>query len=609
MKLFNFKNIWLYLFGALLLIHLVTNLWWIVLNSGPIPWDSANHTYHTIKIAERLRELNLIAVLKTSNYYPLFVYLVSAIPTLIFGEQIKLLQSLGTLYFLLTLGAVFYYVKLLTNSDRIAFFSGCFFSFSAVIYNQSRLLMLDIPSVGLMVISLILLFKSEHLEKRKFAIWFFVAAALLGLTKWTALFYLVVPAFFELFYFLKSRNKIKVLKNGITGAVIFLLIMLPWYIANWEDIAYLGKVYAAGDKIANPQNPYSWEYILNYYKIYLYTQVTPIPALAFFFSLIPFMFIKKAKYRLFVLLMIIANYLFFTSITNKDGRFTMHLLVFTSLITSVVIDQIYQSKKIIGAILFGSLTIFMLFYYLLMSFRPVNWEGYKLSVNAPVFGGLELINVDDSLVKKPESDDWKFDEVIPDLVELAKPGQPFRLTVVSEWYHFNPSNIRTYLKLKGVDAEVVTPDLPYLIKKYQSDSFPTEKDLTEFIGSKDYILAVSKNIGSPYLLNMKAEQQLMSALNSKQQKCDEFTLTIAPAGTECVVREDEILTTGSDILVDGLNPEGSVKRIEGFAKVECPWGCTFGILDQPINNNTPKIEPVKQYTLPNNELVTLYKIN
>lgn len=621
MKIRSFKliklNIWSLAFFYLLSFHLVFNLIWIISNNAPTLWDPSNHTYISILISDKIKNFDLPGILFTSNYYPILVHFLTAIPLIAFGQSIKLAQFMGTVYLLLTLLVIYLYIKQTTKSSLIAFLTAAFFSFMPVVFDQSRQLMLDIPSVGILFLTFYFLEKSEFFRNRKFSVLAALSAGFLAMTKWTPLIYLIIPGLITVFLFIRSGQKLLRLKNILLATVVFAVVALPWYGANLKDILFLTEIYGEGDPKAHPQIFLSVENFVTYFKIFLYTQATPLPALVFLISLLFYPFTNISKTSLFnrkwfVILIIAFNYLFFTAILNKDGRFTMHLLVFTSLIMAYFFQELIKKFKILGILPVTIFFTFLLFYYLLLTIRPVNWEGYKFSMNVPVLGGLEFINIDDSLVKKMDSRSWIMEEFLGDLKKLNN-GSEVKILVVSEWAHFNPSNIRTYTKLAGMGNIIpVTPDLPYLRSRYNSNHFPNDSELKKFIARDQYLLISPNDIGSPYLLNMIAMRQLQYfAFPENFPNCSKFRLKVAPSKVSCFVKAGERIKTTSDILIDGKETQKGEKNIEGFASVECPFGCSFEITKKTEGENLagPKLTPIKIYTLPNGQQIYLFKID
>lgn len=600
------KGVYPKLLAGLLVLHFFVNLFWQILNNAPVPWDSANHTYISISILENVKNFDLLQILHSSNYYPILVHFLTALMMLFTGVDIKLIQFSATIHLILTLMIIFIYIRNLTNNDRVAFFTTAIFSFFPVTYNWSHFLMLDIPSVGFLFLALYFFQKSYFLKNKRFSLVFFISAGLLAMTKWTALLYLAVPAGLFLFNFFKENFKFQRIKNSLYGIGTFGLIILPWYLINFKEFFFRAKIYAAGDPSANPQIILSVENFLEYYKIFLYSQVTPLPAMIFIICLTAFLFLK-IKHKWFIFMMILINYLLFSLIRDKDARFTMHILVFISLVISLVFEKIYLARKILGQFLFAAFSSILALYFLILSLRPEFLEGYKFSTDLPVLGGYEFININDSLVKKYDTDSWSMNQLLGDLEKISIDGG--RLLVVSEWEHLNPSNIRTYAKLANIkNTTIVTSDIVFLRDQFAADRFPDQLQLEDYLGSNQYILIAQEFVGSPHLLNKIALEQIQFFVDTGNlELCNKYQAEVSPNSTTCAVGIGEKLLTGSDVIVNGSKIKVGQKTISGLSKVYCKWGCSFRVLE-PSSPIKVKMNLLDKYILPNNQPVNLYKI-
>lgn len=593
----------------LLVLHFVVNLAWILANNAPLPWDSANHTFISFSIAEKIKNLDFLGIFKASNYYPILVHLLSAIPVLFIGAEIKFVQALGTIYFLLTLIIIYLYAKFLTKSDSGAFLVTMLFSFAPVVFNWSRFIMLDIPNVGFLVLSLYFFEKSQNFLNRKNTLLFFISAAFLAMTKWTGLLYLSVPAVLVLFNFYKSKNKLQIFKMFLTGSLLFLIVVLPWYLVNLGDLIYFGKLYSVDH--SNPEGSIRLDFnnFTEYFRIYFRDQVGPISALGFLIS-VPFFLISKIGHKKFILSMIVFNYLLFSLLGNKDSRFTMHLLVFTSLVTIIGFKKINSYFRKLGNLLVFSILTFSFLYFLALTLRPLSLEGYKLSSpELPFFGRLNFINISDSLVKGYDLNDWKLNQLLQELEDLTSKKE-VKVLVVSEWRHLNPSNIRTYsyaYNLKNI--QVTTADIVFLKSNYNLSYFPTREQLAKFISENSFVLIAEENLGSPVLLNGKALKQIQEFIwQENLPNCTHYQINSSPFETYCKVNPGEELISESDVQINKGPVLKGEKVIKGFSVVFCKWGCTFGLI-KTSNGSGIKFTLLKVYTLPNLEKINLFKID
>ncbi len=608
-KVFSYRpDFWVLALAGLLLLHWFANLFWVSKNNTPLPWDPSNHLYISMSILEGLKDFDILAILNSSNYYPILVHFLSSIFFLIFGVSAKLSQVFSTLFFLITIIVVFIYAKLITKSKFVAFFTAFFVSLSPIFFNQSRNLLLDIPSVCFLFLSLIFLEKSRNFQSLKNSILFFIFAGCLVMTKWTGTLFLIIPGAFVLIDLIKTSLTKKILENLILGALIFSLVTLPWYLAHFRELLVLGNIYSVDHSNPDAVNIFTFNDYLDYIKIFIRDQVTPIPAFAFFLSLIAFYFLK-VKSKLFLVLMFFITLLFFSFLGNKDSRFTMHLVIFSSLIAALVFEKLLQVKKNLGIILIALYSIFLLSYFSVLTLRPWQLEGLKIPFNTYFLGEFNLINITNETAKKYDESLWSFDKLLPELKKMENPKRATNLLVISEWEHFNPSNIRTYSNLYNVsNLTTSTADIVYLKTNFRTGGFPNQVSLEKFISKFDYVLLAEGNLGSPILINGKGLSQIQEFIDwQKYPECNNYITKVSRSNTKCIVKKGQILTTESDLEIDGVPKKQEKEEISGFSKVYCPWGCSFREISNTKTSDL-SFELMKTYTLPNGKKINLFKI-
>lgn len=602
---------------VVLFIHLITNTVWHALHNAPITWDPAAHMRISFEIAEKIYSGRLLEVLYVSNYYPIFIHTITSFFIIIFKvfqidsfSIIKFIQFLDTFILLGTLCIIYIWAKRLFD-ERIALFSTILFSFFPIVYNQSRFFMLDIASVGLFFAALFFLEKSDFFQDKRNTLLFFLFSALLLMTKWTGIIYLFIPGIFYLNEFRKKNITSLMGVNLLKGLVLAMLIVLPWYLVNYKSLEFLGGINVVGEKGADPTNLLSTENIFQYMYIFTYTQVSPIPAFIFFIALICSFFVKF-KSKIFLLSMIFGNYLIFTFISNKDARYLLFLLPFVAVFLAQVI---FKAKRVILFRSIGYLLILFLFgYFIILSLRPSFTEGFRTPVTLPLFGLAHPIDVRDYLVQKYDPNDWQVPAIMNDLKTLDNSsisGKPTRVIVASELMYINASNIQAYKTAVGLNTiSVSTPDITLLLTRFNDDKFPSTQQLVKYLQENDYLLIPKGTVGPEYIRNLKALKQIQNLTTVESyEACNNYQFDIASQGHTCFVQSGEILGSGSDIVVDDINTLTEDVKVEGPAKVHCPWGCSFFTIQEPQNVQSVTLERIKEYKLINDEIIQLYRIN
>jgi hypothetical protein len=199
--------------------------------------------------------------------------------------------------------------------------------------------------------------------------------------------------------------------------------------------------------------------------------------------------------------------------------------------------------------------------------------------------------------------------------ESISAGVPVNIVIGIEHEHLNASTLKTYLETKKYQGRLTnislnTPDIYYLEATYNQASFPSNEAVKTYLANINYVLLSPNNLGTPYLRNHDALLELRNyVVHNSLSFCNTYIDKVATKNVTCYVDSKEILTTQSDVSIDDGIVESGGKTIKGFAKVYCPYGCSFLQLLKPEEINYPKVNVLKSYILPDNTVVNLYKIH
>ncbi len=601
---------WEYLLVVVILIHVIANIWWISTNNAPLPWDPANHTHISMNIAQKISQFDLLGIITVSNYYPIVVHTIAGLVLAFIGSHLKVIQTIDTLFFAATLIALYLYAKALYNNKWIGFFAAALFSFFPIAYNQSRWLMLDIPSVALLLVSSYFLEKSHHLTHKKNTLLFFTTAGLLMMTKVTGILYILAPLLFhgiKLFYS-KKHTKSTFHHIGL-GLGIFALIVLPWYLTNLQSLLFFLKINSTGEMGEDPNNLLSLENIFRYLQYFVNTQVTPLIAGVFFIAS-GYLLYRRIKHAVYLLGIIGVNYVIFTFIGNKDPRYTLPMLPYVALVIALSLDHLRKKYHRVGTAVSTGLVLMLALYFVVLTVRPALFEGTQVFLKFPLIGRIEFINVTNSLVKKYDTNQWPVNDILDDIATLSHHDSTSAIVGV-EYEHFNPSTLQTYLKTKqqhDTSLTLTSPHIAFLILNYGMAGFPSNTEVKNYLEQSQYILTSPNALGPRYLRNKKALEQLQFyVFNDTFLPCDDFLKWVSPPKTTCIVKIGETLYTTSDVSINNSPAEKGFKTIPEFSKVYCQWGCSFIQINSP-QESALSIKLIKTYVLPDTNQVNLYKI-
>lgn len=319
------------LFLGLLAFHLVFYIVFRHLHTAPQTFDSAGHMALAFKFAHLFGdflsggETTLYDILTTSFYYPPLLHWVGGLVTLIFGKSINLMLYL---VFFTFLGCLFLSRRVVLElgfGEKVAFYSAFFYSLFPFVADQSRLFHTDIPTTFFLLLSLHFLIKSEGFKFTKYTLLFFVSAGLGILIRWFVPVFLMIPVLYVLYTTLvKERTFRRVLPNLVLGSALFLIVSLPWYVANFELFRVVSAFFAQGEK-DDPQIFWSLENFGYYLKNIVGFQILLVPFMLSVVALFKLYKVDKKK-AVLVVLEIILIYALFTIIKNKNSRYILGLL-------------------------------------------------------------------------------------------------------------------------------------------------------------------------------------------------------------------------------------------------------------------------------------------
>ncbi len=589
---------------ALIAVHVAINTIWIYINNQPPSWDAAAHTTIALDIADKLRTFQFLDVLRSSNYYPIFVHTTTALLILVAGPSFKVIQFTGTIFFVCALIFLYRYTLLLTSSRRVALFATILFSVCPIVFSESRRMMLDIPLTALVLLSLVLLQKSVHLTQKYWTFLFFASLGILILTKWTGIVFVAVPFVFALQQTIRRKKFVKALKPTVFGGIVGLLIAAPWYIVNFQSLRFLITVNSVGET-GDPTNLFSVQNGIYYVQKIANYITTPLIALFILLAVVSLITVKS-KPRLLLLTQVVVGVLAFSFIQNKDARYLIPLVPFMMIIVALFLERLVTTFKNVGVGITGVFVFLCMSYFLVLTIRPPILEGVRLSVDVPVIQAVNIIDIHDSVSKKANREVWPNSSIIAEVTR-----NPGNIVVAYETEAINPSTLSLYLKVfhyvnGPTKSTVVTPDPAFLVQEFHANAFPNREAIETYLRTASYVITSPDTTGVQDIKNVKALTQVRNYVE-ETHNCSNFVKEVALENTVCFVREGDSYKTGSDVLVDGkLLPVGE-KTITGTATVRCPWGCSFG----EVHVEKPKLHFFlkKEYSLSTGSLLNIYQVS
>lgn len=412
------KRIGRIILGIWILLLIVGNVIWLILDKNPPAWDQAAH----------LRGILLTKQYFQREFYGNFTDLIHSFwgypPLLYFLGAILGSKYLNTIF--LVLGVIGVYK--LSNKKVLP---AVLFSLFPVIYDISRNMLLDLALTVWVVWGLY--FWTEKKDAR-----WLLMLILASLTKLNGFIYFVPMVAISVIERFKEKN---FWGRVILGLLVYGMAVGWWWLVNWTNIyQYLTGLAGQGEAATDPMNLFSWQTWIHYFKLFFLNQLGPIVALIFLVTA------KKENKKLWWWLG--AVYVIFTIIKNKDFRFTMPILSVVAVYFGWGLMEL-KKKWLVGLIL-G----WMVFNYVENSF---NWPIKKpVLVSTPTFllGDINWIDFSDYPVREYRKNVWPNEKILADL-----PNEKTKLLVVMNIAELNDNTLSFYrliskknnLEIQGID--------------------------------------------------------------------------------------------------------------------------------------------------------------
>ncbi|MFC1666684.1 ArnT family glycosyltransferase [Candidatus Omnitrophota bacterium] len=294
------------------------------------------------------------------GYYPPFFYLTSAPLFYLVALNSDFALYANILYLFILMFSVYGIGKNLYDS-KVGVLSAFVVSMFPGIFAFSRVAFLELPLTAMVTLSIFLLLSTEHFRKRWLSFLFGLSIGLGMLTKWSFVVYVIGVLVYYVFISIKDNpeDRKKFLLNISLALFIAFIVSAPWYIANaikliknillistWEG-AYTGK-------------PLLFHLLFYIRSLYLY-QMYPFLFLLF----TPLFFKHLIRKKWVIVLWLIAPFILFTVLTNKDVRYTMPML---PAIGIIIASEAAQLRK--GILV--TVCSFLLFQFFLLSYLPTS---------------------------------------------------------------------------------------------------------------------------------------------------------------------------------------------------------------------------------------------
>jgi 4-amino-4-deoxy-L-arabinose transferase-like glycosyltransferase len=563
----TFSNKYNLLLLLLFLFQIIFFIVFEILNKNYPTWDSAGHISLSYRIAEEVkrtvageRGASIVSILKVSNYYPPLVQIIGAFISLAFGYKYMFLLVETLVFLLISIVFTYKLTLVITKDQKVSLLTACIYSIFPQIIDQSHYLHLDIPLLALLLIALYFLYLSEGFRKFFYTLLFFIFFAFVQITKWYGFVFLLVPILLCIFKGLLNKSdvlpeRLKIIRNIFLSSLIFLIIALPWYIANWSELIALVKVFSVGES----DDPSTLLQSLAYYPSNMITyQIMFVPFLLLISSIL-FEVVKNTKSGIKHIFLILIPWAAFIYISNKNLRYILPLTPLFAYLISVIVIRI--SSKVKG------FTFFIILYLVLastfLSFNQMKKDTPVLKYISVAFTGTNYkawYHIDPTFYSY-KSNRYPSDEILKFIYSDAnRVDHSLGVAVLIDSGDISAATLEM-LRLENHFNNMYMPT-PY----FQFEPFKSTEEIEAFFveTASEYVISPTYP-GPPGLRNYKALTQCIGYLNSDNNKLfNEIKVFPLPNGEKIKIYKRSNFSENKDITDACKSDAGIVSGVESI---------------------------------------------
>ena len=431
----------------LLILHMLANIYWISVDSAPPTWDESGHLLISYDYLDYFNGDISRPALEISSYYPPLTHTVIGISFSIFGESIVLARVLISVLFVIT---VYLFYKLLERvkiKGIMALLLTILFSLSPMLYQHSRILMLEVPMLFTVIFSLNVILSEKFLANKRSAILLGISIAMMLMTKWTTTFFVAPILLGKLFGQKINSKQLSMMTLSLVTAVT---LSLPWYLTNLAALVNDVGIYSTPEAV-DPTG-LTIENLVYYAAALIHSQI--LWPLVFLLLIATFFVVTKQKREAYIWVFgFLAIYAAFTIIGNKNYRYTLPIIVYALVIigqfASMYIGR--QRHLIYAGLIFSVLVSYNFFFVQTFTLNSSITSGSFFHIPIRGINGAQLIYKEHyNPITSQDSRDWKLNEMIMTMFDNKK-GDVSVILVNIDKARIHASSFRIGTRIIGFD--------------------------------------------------------------------------------------------------------------------------------------------------------------
>jgi 4-amino-4-deoxy-L-arabinose transferase-like glycosyltransferase len=428
-----------FLLAASLLYLVAANLLWIAHDDRPPYWDMADKQIGALRIYDAVANsgIHALAVIPflTGPYPPLY-HSVIATSYALFGKTLDAAQCANLPAIALLLFAT-YGIGRTVLKPLAAATGASIVNFYPLLLWLSRETIIDYWLTSMVALAIWALIRTNEFSDRKRTVIFGIACGLGMLTKWTFVFFVILPAL----WFARKNPKNAAIAGSIAAG-----IAAYWYAFAGRALLSLLSINTTQSISEGDPSRFSSGAIVFYVRALEGSQLFLPLFIALLAGLILLLFNFNRGW-IPILLWIAGGWVGLLLFQNKDPRYTTPLLPAIALITA----QVFQKKESFIALL---IPLLLIQHYLVSFGIPQLPPAIVLAK-----GGEGPITYDWNVYTQryfgwgsPAREDWKIEHVLETIT--SPEGRPIRLGLVPDIPRFDTFAFEFYITLKKLPLSV-----------------------------------------------------------------------------------------------------------------------------------------------------------
>ena len=346
------------------------NAGWLARDTRPQAWDPAIHLLSSVRyrhlVGDFLRgqaslEESIRRLSSVDAFYPPFAPFVSALATLGLKPNADVSTWVLNQFFLALLIFATYRLGRRAAGPVAGIAAAVAVTTFGAVWSASHAFMLDLPVMAVTALALEELFATDRFSRAGRSLLFGLIGGIGMLTKWTFLFFLIVPLAVEMGMAAALPDRLRRLRNACAALLVGGLVSLPWYVVHAPSLAQDLLGYG-------PSSPSDWRsfpLVLSLPSLSFYPRAVaslmllPWAAMLLVGGVLAWRRNPEAR-RLFLLS--IAGLLFLTLFRTKDDRYAMPALPAAAVLATAWAGdtrnkQVRTRLIVVGAAAFASLAL------------------------------------------------------------------------------------------------------------------------------------------------------------------------------------------------------------------------------------------------------------